>query len=122
MWLSRELMNASPVSSAEEGITVSSGDGTVMEAGAAMNSRSVLHCQPYGYHSAIPKGERLILLSVNGTPAAVGTVAHEPVNRGEVKITSLGGASIHLKNDGSIVLNDALTITKEGEIIYGTTA
>jgi hypothetical protein len=38
------------------------------------------------------------------------------VGYGEVKITSLSGAYIHLKNDGSIELN-GLLISKEGKII-----
>ena len=68
--------------------------------------------------AGIPAGEDVMLLPAADCLLAFGTTeqtaAPEP---GEIVITSRGGASIALKNDGTVVINRRLMIDKEGNIL-----
>ena len=51
----------------------------------------------------MPKGEKLLLTQGGGEQVCIGVESDSSaVGYGEVKITSLSGAYIHLKNDGSL--------------------
>lgn len=71
---------------------------------------------PYGFCSVAPANVKGIAMPCEDGDI---TVAYEMPNRnlseGEVEIFSLGGASIKLKNDGSVVIN-GLVITSDGRI------
>ena len=82
-----------------------------------LKERNVDFYSPYGYISCVPKGEKLLLTQGGGEQVCIGVESDSSaVGYAEVKITSLSGAYIHLKNDGSIELN-GLLISKEGKII-----
>ena len=119
MWISRKLTENSSYHTAERGrITVSNKDK--LEADGSLNTRNVISYSPYGYSSLPPKGEEVLLLPFSNGQVAVGTRdRQDKLNSGEVRISSAGGASIVLKNDGSVVINNRFVINKEGEISGG---
>lgn len=115
MWLSRMLSKQNNAEKAEKGsVTISKSD--LLEADSSVNTRNLGSYAPYGYSSAAPVGEEVILVPSSDGQVAVGTRCKEnELESGEIKITSLGGANIILKNDGSVVIN-SLVIDKNGVI------
>ena len=111
MWISKQIIKEQKVPA----VTMSS-NGAV-EATSTGVERNVNFYSPYGYNFCVPKGERLLLTQGGGEQVCIGVENDSSnVEYGEIKITSLSGAYIHLKNDGSIVIN-GLVISKEGKII-----
>ena len=116
MWLSERLSKNQTEQAPEKG-TVTLSHGNTLEAGAAMNSRSVRECAPYGYASKTPAGAEVMLLPVSDGQLALGINQEtSELAPGEVKITSLGGASLVLKNDGTVVINSKFVIDREGNV------
>ena len=108
MWISRQIIKEEKLPPTECG-KVTMNSGGKIEAASTGVERNVDFYSPYGYISCVPKGGgEQVCIGVESDSSAVGY--------GEVKITSLSGAYIHLKNDGSIELN-GLLISKEGKII-----
>lgn len=72
---------------------------------------------PYGI-SFLPKNDsQVLLLNVDGTDVCVGSLSdYSNLNSGELMLSSSGGAKIHLKSNGDIMLNGVL-ITADGQII-----
>lgn len=61
---------------------------------------------PYGMIYSIPKGEKAITIPIGNTAACLGVLKpNENLEVGEVMLYSAGGASIILKNDGSVLIN-----------------
>ena len=117
MWLSKTIRESESAPQAEQGKITLSGNG-VLEAEATQSSRNVKLCLPYGYTAGVPAGAEVMLLPAADCLLAVGTEAAGNLPApGEVRIASLGGASVVLKNDGSVVINGCFTIDKEGNII-----
>lgn len=114
MWISRKIAGDTDVRIAEKGrVTMSSND---FEAGATVMQRSVENYAPYGYCSKAPVGEQVMILPSSDGQAVIGSLCDcANINSGEIKITSMGGAQIVLKNDGTIMLN-SMVISKEGVI------
>ena len=114
MWISRKLAYESGSERAERGYVSMSSHGKI-EAGSSVNSRNIESFSPYGYCANIPAGEEIILVPSNDGQVALGVrSAAQPIEAGEIKIVSAGGASIHLKNDGSVVINGSFVIDREG--------
>lgn len=87
-----------------------------LEAGATVTRRNIDSYAPYGYKSVPPVDEDVIMLESNDGAVVLGTLSKdEDIESGEVKISSLGGAYIILKNNGDIVLN-GLVIDSRGVI------
>lgn len=71
---------------------------------------------PYGFASNAPVTAMGIALPCeDGDITVAYEMPEKSLNEGEVEIFSLGGASIKLKNDGSVVIN-GLLITSDGRI------
>ncbi len=136
MWLSKILNENNNESPAVEGISTGNSNGGTC-ASAEYSAFGIPAFSPYGYTAAIPAGQELLLInSAAGTVCAgcreggnIGNSENSNISAaknsdtaaaglapGEISITSLGGACITLKNDGSVVIN-GLTITKDGEIL-----
>ena len=64
-------------------------------------------CQPYGFKSVPKKGEKAVFMPAGDALYALGIIdnGNSQLNEGEVGLYSSGGASIILKNDGSVVIN-----------------
>ncbi len=117
MWISRKLSHKTENQKAEKGrITISS--PTALEAGASLNSRSLIQYAPYGYSCAAPTGEEVMLIPCSEGQAALGTIMKgEGLEAGEIMIKSRGGASIKLANDGCIYLNGQPFMNSAGVIL-----
>ena len=118
MWLSKMIAKNTADSRAERGSVTISGSSEV-EARSSTNAKSLDMYTPYGYACAAPIGEEIIVVPSSDGDVALG--AHckaESLQSGEVMISSLGGAKILLRNDGSVVIN-SLVINKNGVIENG---
>lgn len=114
MWISRRLRDAISEPRAEKGSIILANSDSV-EAGGTVATRDVQSYLPYGYMSKPPVGQEVMLLPSTDGQVLIGAKADCRVESGEVVISSLGGAKIQLKNDGTIVLN-SLVIDKNGVI------
>lgn len=114
MWLSKKFKTAS-VTPAEVA-TVATG-GAEIEATSTKSQRAVSAFSPYGYSYSAPSGNSVLLVDSGAGVVSAGTkMENMGLENGEVQITSLGGASILFKNDGTVVINNCLFVTPEGEI------
>lgn len=115
MWLSKIISKTNESDRAERGmVTISSGEET--EILASVLSRNVYSYAPYGYNSVPPVGEEVILVPSSDGQVSLGTkINMDSLENGEVKISSKGGATIVLKNDGTIAIN-SMIINKNGVI------
>jgi len=115
MWLSEKLAETAASQTAQPGkVTLS--QGNTFEAEAAVRSRNVRQCAPYGYCVNTPAGASVMLLPSSDGQLALGiNRAPGDLEAGEIRIVSRGGASIVLKNDGSVVINNHFIINKDGE-------
>ena len=116
MWISKRLSERrSPAVSESGQITMTSNNR--YEAASTVNARNIVAYQPYGYQACLPTGEETLLIPSADGLSAIGVKAKETaLEAGEIMISSKGGASILLKNDGSVVINHTLVINREGEI------
>lgn len=114
MWMSKRIVATSEKEVAEKGkVTLSDNQ---LEAGATVTRRNIDSYAPYGYKSVPPVDEDVIMLESNDGAVVLGALSKdEDIESGEVKISSLGGAYIILKNNGDIVLN-GLVIDNRGVI------
>lgn len=114
MWMSKRIVATSEKEVAEKGkVTLSDNQ---LEAGATVTRRNIDSYAPYGYKSVPPVDEDVIMLESNDGAVVLGALSKdENIESGEVKISSLGGAYIILKNNGDIVLN-GLAIDSRGVI------
>lgn len=73
---------------------------------ASGEHRSLRACLPYGVASIPPKNECAVVLPLDYGEVSLGVLADtEGLQEGEVKLSSAGGASIVLKNDGRVLIN-----------------
>ncbi|MCI6254282.1 MAG: hypothetical protein MR621_05765 [Eubacterium coprostanoligenes] len=112
--MSKRIVATSEKEVAEKGkVTLSENQ---LEAGATVTRRNIDSYAPYGYKSVPPVDEDVIMLESNDGAVVLGALSKdEDIESGEVKISSLGGAYIILKNNGDIVLN-GLVIDSRGVI------
>ena len=63
-------------------------------------------CAPYGVFSIPPSGERAVVLPLDAGEVSVGVISSaDNLSEGEIMLRSSGGASIVLKNDGTVLIN-----------------
>lgn len=116
MWLSKRF-NLPELPIAETAV-VTSANGTKTEATSNMCAKDISTYAPYGYSYAVPFGQEILLINdENGSKGAgIKMSTDEVLSNGEIMIKSLGGASICLKNNGDVVINNSLTVTKNGVV------
>ena len=114
MWMSKNILSRQRSETAEKGkVTLSSNQ---LEAGSTLMKRGIDSYAPYGYQSNPPVGENVMIIPANNGQAVVGALCRTTdLKSGEIRLSSKGGATILLKNDGSIELN-GLVINKNGVI------
>ena len=80
------------------------------------NVESVEGCHPYGVVCVPATGSKALVLPVGSSAVVCGVVGDNPLSleKGEVGLYSKGGASIILKNDGTVVINGKV-FEKESE-------
>lgn len=115
MWISKRYSVAEK--SAAEAGTVTIAGSTSLEASSTVRAGEVLNYSPYGYSASVPRGEEILLLNGSSGAVSAGTrMKDSGLDAGEVALSSVGGAKIILKNDGSVEIN-GVVITKDGSII-----
>lgn len=118
MWLSKTINKNTSDSRAQRGNVTISGSAEI-EAHTGGNTKSMDSYTPYGYICAAPVGEEVAVIPSSDGVIALGTKCKAgALKSGEVMLTSLGGATVYLKNDGSVVIN-SLVIDKNGVIVNG---
>ena len=116
MWMSKNMVRSkqSENEKAEKGcVTMSSNQ---LETGSTVISRGSY--APYGYQCSMPVGEDVMIIPSDNGQAVIGALSKPSKHLavGEIKISSKGGATIILRNDGSIELN-SLVIDRNGVIM-----
>ena len=106
MWLLHYITNRSLETPAAVKGVLSTGEA----GGAAVTSfeehKELEFCYPYGFVSAAPEGERAVVLPLRDGETALGVLhGRGGLEPGEVMLYSKGGASIVLKNNGSVLIN-----------------
>jgi phage gp45-like len=84
--------------------------GNVYENGTSVTAsgeyRSLRACMPYGIASIPPKNECAVVLPLEDGEVSLGVLADtDGLQEGELMLSSAGGASIVLKNDGRVLIN-----------------
>ena len=74
---------------------------------------------PFGFYSEPKNQGEIVFLKGQEKDLCLGTILppKEKIEKGESLIFNDSGAKIHLKKDGSVVINGGLIVTKEGKII-----
>lgn len=116
MWISRKFAPKPIARQTEQGTVIANHHGS-LEAGATVPSKDIGQYAPYGYQASVPIGEEILILHSDNGQAALGTKISSPapLENGEIRISSKGGANIVLRNDGSVIIN-SLVIDKNGVI------
>lgn len=111
------IYHSSPPSSFASTATITYGERGSYHTASHGEHRNLPLYQPRGIQSLPCLGDEVLQLTIDGRPRVIGTrVSLAGLEPGELRLSSSGGAVIHLKNDGTIQLN-GLTITKQGEIV-----
>lgn len=115
MWISRQIVKPTDNPTVESGRVTLSNKNQVEAVSTGVDRNLQLYA-PYGYTFSLPSGVSMLLAKSDGEQAGIGALMQDKsVKVGEIKITAQSGAYIHLKNDGSVVIN-GLEISKYGEI------
>ncbi len=82
-------------------------DGESVNLAGAQGSGKAIQFLPYGIESVPPNGSRAVAVPTGRTLCVCGTQTEGKLELepGEIGLFSSGGASIVLKNDGSVVIN-----------------
>lgn len=106
MWiLNYVTKNSINESLAEKGSVEGSSDGRV-QINASSDYSKIPIAAPYGISYVPLVGEESVVLTAGGEDICLGTVAKaENLKPGELMLSSSGGASIVLKNDGNVYIN-----------------
>lgn len=106
MWLTSFLNKEKVMNTATKGSVTSTNRGSV-QVDASTQHADVSVVAPYGIAYVPPVGEGAVIVPFDGGEACVGVITDAPVklSRGELMLYSQGGASIVLKNDGSVLIN-----------------
>lgn len=85
---------------------VTSGENGTASVDAELEHRGVPIVAPFGIAYNPPKNIKSVVLPTGGTTTCIGVVMDDnALKEGEVMLYSSGGASIVLKNDGTVVIN-----------------
>lgn len=106
MWLT-SFINSEKQSRTPTRGSVSDSSGKSVQIEASTQHRNLKIIAPYGVAYVPPIGEQAVVLPFDGSEACVGVLAAsaKDLKRGELMLYSSGGASIVLKNDGTVLIN-----------------
>jgi len=106
MWLTSFLNKERSAKSATKG-SITASEQRKVQVDASTQHRDVAVVAPYGIAYVPPVGEGAVVVPFDGGEACVGVISEVPLklSRGELMLYSQGGASIVLKNDGSVLIN-----------------
>ena len=111
MWLMNYITkNSITAPKAEKGGVKSSGNTVSVD--SSEEHREIKCCVPYGFASVVPVGESAVVLPLANGEVSLGVLAKNvELDEGEVMLSSKGGASIVLKNDGRVLINGKAVIS-----------
>lgn len=115
MWISKQLAEDSGETELHTGKSTLNSNGRVEVVSSSVN-RNVDMYAPYGYSFSLPAGNNVLLAKGDGEQIGIGvSVDGDELETGEIKITSFSGGYIHIRQDGSVVIN-GLIINRNGVI------
>lgn len=115
MWISEQMVKPTSQSVIQTGKSTSNNNG-VVEAVSTGIGRDIPVYSPYGYCFSLPVGSDLLLASNDAEQIGIGVLnSSAGLQKGEIKICSMAGGYIYLKNNGSVIIN-GLEITRDGVI------
>lgn len=106
MWITSYLAKNRASQSATSG-SVMNADSTGVEVSASRKYREVPVVAPYGIYWVPPAGEQAVMVHTPASDLCMGVVnsGAQELEPGELMLCSDGGASIVLKNNGSVLIN-----------------
>ncbi len=106
MWIPEAISGSDKTKNPFFGNVVYSSGGNIDITGNE-SIKNIEAVTPYGVAYVPPKGTRAVVLPVGNTAVVCGISGKIPfeLNEGEVGFYSSGGASIVLKNDGTVLIN-----------------
>ena len=106
MWISDYITNGAVKRQISGGAQIISGGKNGVDAsGSSLHSGAKLSA-PYGYCAVPVKGADAVMLNASGEDYCLGVkFSADGLEPGEIRISSAGGASIELKNDGRVYIN-----------------
>ena len=120
MWISKKLAenNQQTYDGSTEIGSLSISTDDLVAAISSCEKRGVSLYSPPGVEFFPTEGQRVLLISCGNHTICAGVEMQKSstLRAGEIRLFSQGGASVLLKNDGSIVLNGRVTINKDGDI------
>lgn len=116
MWISKQITKTQETPTVQTGTSTLNSNGQI-EAVSTGSERNISIYSPYGYCFSMPAGVEMLLAKSDGQQAAIGTLMNpDGIANGEIMIKSLSGAYVHLKNNGSVIIN-GLEISRDGVIV-----
>ena len=108
MWISNKIANRHTKNNAvvmEGSITESIGNKLYIQNKEEYRNINIM--APYGVVCVPPAGEEALIVSFGESALCTGVIMpeNEQLEPGELMLSSLGGASIVLKNDGRVLIN-----------------
>lgn len=111
MWLSQKMIAAEKKQPSAELAEVT-GEASMQ---GANTYRGVPIAAPWGVASLPPNSARAVLVDTGSGITCVGAITEDRgLEPGELMLYSAGGAEIHLKNNGEVVINGQTFAAKEG--------
>lgn len=106
MWLTNYVtQNSIKFPKAEKGKVMNSNADSVAVVSSGEHKQTK-YCTPYGIVSRPPNGEYSVVLPLDDGEVSIGSVqSASNIEPGEIMLSSSGGASIMLKNNGKIFVN-----------------
>lgn len=107
MWINEKLDNQTRRRREAEGAVVSYDSGSALDAKGSKLYSALPCVAPYGIYSVCPKGVSALVLPLERGSVSLGVVSDgvQGLEPGEIMLRSSGGATLVLKNDGSIEAN-----------------
>ena len=110
-WLANRFLNQKPAL----------GEAGLQGFGSSLQTSETVEClcaAPFGVRYRAPGGTKMLMQPAAGGSVCLGEIsADNPgLNPGELSITMPSGAKIHLKNDGTVVINSTVTIGADGTV------
>jgi hypothetical protein len=112
MWIARQLVQSPARPAGKTGRTLPSAEGVTAQ--GAQEYRGAPLLAPWGVASRPPGGVRCVMLETDVSPVCGGCLTgDESLAEGELRLYSAGGASITLKNDGSVWIEGTVMLNGE---------
>lgn len=120
MWISKKLAESNQQTSGDvtEIGNLSITTDEVIAAISSCEKRGITFYSPLGIEFFPSEGQKVLLISCGSNTVCAGVEMQKSsgLAPGEIRLFSQGGASILMKNDGSIRLNGKVTIDKDGDV------